>query len=109
MREIDNKNLNSLNFKGIQKPSNDGTTAPETPAVSADSGKEIKDLSNMPAASLGKSQVATDSVEDDMMFLAKNPEQVMQLNAIFEKYQEEHSYEEATRLIDAYRNEFKVK
>lgn len=107
MREIGNNNINSLNFKGIQKPANDTPTVPETPAVPVES-KEIKDLTNMPAASLGKSQVSTDSIEDDMNILLKNPIQVTQLNMIFDKYQENHSYEEATQLLDAYRNEFKV-
>ena len=62
----------------------------------------------MPAASLGKSQVSTDSIEDDMNILLKNPIQVAQLNMVFDKYQETHSYEEATQLLDAYRNEFKI-
>ncbi len=107
MREIGNKNINSLNFTGIQKPANETTTAPEAAPTPVDS-KEIKDLTNMPAASLGKSQVSTDSIEDDMNILLKNPIQVAQLNMIFDKYQDDHSYEEATQLLDAYRNEFKV-
>lgn len=107
MREIGNKNINNLNFTGIQKASNDGTVTPEVQAAPVES-KEIKDLTNMPAASLGKSQVLTDSVESDMNILLKNPTQVAQLNMIFDKYQENHSYEEATQLLDAYRNEFKI-
>ena len=43
MREIDNNSINSLNFKGIQKASNDGVVNPESPAVPAET-KEIKDL-----------------------------------------------------------------
>ncbi len=107
MREIGNKNINNLNFKGIQKASNDGQPIPEAQTTPAES-KEIKDLTNMPAASLGKSQVSTDSVESDMNILLKNPVQVAQMNMIFDKYQENHSYEEATQLLDAYRSEFKV-
>lgn len=107
MREIGNKNINSLNFTGIQKSTNDTSATPETPAAPVES-KEIKDLTNMPAATLGKSQVSTDSIEDDMNILLKNPTQVAQLNMIFDKYQENHSYEEATQLLDAYRNEFKI-
>ena len=107
MREIGNKNINSLNFTGIQKPAADTpATTPETPVTQE--SKEIKDLTNMPAASLGKSQVSTDSIEDDMNILLKNPIQAAQLNMVFDKYQETHSYEEATQLLDAYRNEFKI-
>ena len=71
MREIDNNSINSLNFKGIQKPSNENTVTPDSPAISAET-KEIKDLSNMPAATLGKSQIATDSIENDLKFFEKN-------------------------------------
>ena len=60
----------------------------------------------MPAASLGRSQISSDSTENDMMFLLKNPEEVAQLNMIFDKYQQNHTYEEATLLIDAYKREF---
>ncbi len=39
----------------------------------------------------------------------KNPSEVEQLNKIFDTYQETHSYEEATQLLDAYRREFSSK
>lgn len=52
MREIDNK-LNSVNFKGIQKPSVEEVTTPEVAPASNAETKEIKDLANMPAAALG--------------------------------------------------------
>jgi len=105
MREIDNKNINGLNYKGIQKTTPEGTVIPETPTVQPET-KEIKDLANMPAATLGRSQISSDSTESDMLFLLKNPQEVAQLNMIFDKYQQEHSYEEATQLIDAYKHEF---
>lgn len=104
MREIDNKNINSLNFKGIQKASNDGQ-APETPAVPVEE-KEIKDLSNMPAASLGKSQVASDSLESDMKFLEKNPGLVEGLNKAIDNYAQNHSEEETLQMIEKMHQEF---
>ena len=104
MREIDNKNINSLNFKGIQKASNDGQ-APETPAVPVEE-KEIKDLSNMPAASLGKSQVASDSLESDMKFLEKNPGLVEGLKKAIDNYAQTHSEEETLQMIEKMHQEF---
>ena len=109
MREIDNTNVNGLNYsKSIQKSTNEGAIAPETPAIPQET-KEIKDLAKMPAASLGRSQISSDSTESDMMFLLKNPNDVALMNKIIDKYQENHSYEEATQLIDAYKNEFPTK
>ena len=35
--------------------------------------KEINDLDKVPSASLGRSQITTDTTESDMMFLLKNP------------------------------------
>lgn len=104
MREIDNKNINSLNFKGIQKASNDGQ-ASEVPAVPVEE-KEIKDLSNMPAASLGKSQVASDSLESDMKFLEKNPGLVEELNKAIDSYAQTHSEEETLQMIEKTYQEF---
>lgn len=108
MREIDNKNINGVNYKGIQKPAAESQNLPEPPVVQPEA-KEIKDLGNMPAAAIGRSQISSDSTESDMMFLLKNPVEVAQLNMIFDKYQQEHSYEEATQLIDAYKHEFMTK
>lgn len=109
MREIDNKNINGLNYTtGIQKTTSEGSVMPEPPVVQQEE-KEIKDLGKMPAATLGRSQISSDSTENDMMFLLKNPQEVAQLNMIFDKYQKEHSYEEATQLIDAYKHEFLTK
>lgn len=107
MREIDNK-INNTNFMGIQKAQEAAPVAPEEVATPVES-KEIKDLSGMPSASIGRSQITSDSLETDMQILAKNPAQVEQLNQIFEKFQENHTYEEATQLMDAYRQEFMVK
>lgn len=108
MREIDNKNINNVNYKGIQKASNDTPTMPEAPAAPAET-KEISDLGKVPSASLGRSQINTDTTESDMLFLMKNPSEVEQLNKIFDNYQETHSYEEATQLLEAYRREFSSK
>lgn len=108
MREIDNNNINGVNYKGIQKAAAETPALPENPVAQPET-KEIKDLGSMPAATIGRSQISSDSTESDMMFLLKNPNEVAQLNMIFDKYQKEHSYEEATQLIDAYKHEFMTK
>jgi hypothetical protein len=109
MREIDHNNINKLNFKGIQKASNDGTVQPESQPVAPAEQKEIKDLANMPAASLGKSQVASDSIEGDLKFLEKNPELVAKLNQVIDEYAANHSEEETLQMIEKMHQEFVVK
>lgn len=108
MREIDNQNINKVNFKGIQKPAAETALPSETPAVPAET-KEINDLEKVPSASLGRSLISADTIESDMQFLMKNPKEVAQLNQIFDKYAESHSYEEASKLLDAYKHEFSAK
>jgi hypothetical protein len=108
MREIDNNKMNSVNFKGIQKPVNDAQVPAETPAVQQET-KEIKDLANMPAASLGKSQVASDSLDSDMKFLEKKPELVEELNNVIDKYAETHSEEDTMKMIEKIHQEFVAK
>lgn len=100
MREIDN-NLKGVNFQGIQhKSMNEENTQPQTPAAPAQETKEIKDLSKMPAAFLGKSQVANNSTEADMQFLAKNYEKVEKLNKQFDAYAQKYGYEKATQMLE---------
>ena len=71
--------------------------------------KEIKDLANMPAASLGKSQVASDSIEGDLKFLEKNPELVAKLNQVIDEYAANHSEEETLQMIEKMHQEFVAK
>lgn len=101
MREIDN-NLNNVNFKGISKrPINEEPTQPQpTPAPAQE--KEIKDLANMPAAFLGKSQIASDSTETDMQLFIKNPEKIEKVNDLFDAYAEKFGYDEAVRMLDEF-------
>mgnify|MGYP006872973123 CR=1 FL=1 len=108
MREIDN-NLNNMKVPEIQKSIvEEPVVSEQVPAV-AEGTKEIKDLKNMPEAALGKSQISTDSLDKDMQFLIKYPNEVEALNQMFDKFQDQHSYEEAVQLLDAYRKEFIVK
>ena len=109
MREIDHNNINKVNFKGIQKTSNDGTVQPEAQQPAPAEQKEIKDLENMPAASLCKSQVASDSIEGDLKFLEKNPELVAKLNQVIDEYAASHSEEETLQMIEKMHQEFVVK
>ena len=41
-----------------------------------------------------------------LMFMLKNTKHVERMNAIIDKYMENHSLEDAIQLIDAYKNEF---
>lgn len=109
MREIEN-NLNNVNFKGIQaaKPITEETANVETPAAPVEQ-KEIKDLKNMPAAELGKSQVASDSIETDLKFLQKHPQLVAELNEAMDKYAQNHSEEETLQMFEKMHQEFATK
>ncbi|MBO6257102.1 hypothetical protein J6N69_03610 [bacterium] len=109
MREIEN-NLNNVNFKGIaQKPVVEETTAKAEVPVAPSEQKEIKDLKNMPAAELGRSQVASDSVETDLKFLQKHPQLVAELNAAMDKYAQTHSEEETMQMFEKMHQEFVAK
>ncbi len=109
MREIDHNNINSLNFKGLQKVTNDGAL-PQSETISAETEtKEIKDLANMPAASLGKSQIASDSIDSDLKFLEKNPKLVAELNKAIDAYAQTHSEEDTLKMIEKMHQEFVAK
>lgn len=111
MREINKNNMNSVNFKGIRKPAAENA-APAESAASAPANaesKEIKDLSNLPAAALGKSMVASDSLESDMKFLEKNPALVAQLNQAIDSYAQNHSEEDTLKMIEKVHEEFVTK
>ena len=106
MREIDNNKMNSLHFNGIQKVSKEVAPAQEVSASSEIQHEEISDLSNLPAASLGKSQVNPDSLEADMKFLEKNPQLVQTINKAIDNYSENHSEEETLQMIEKTHQEF---
>ena len=61
----------------------------------------------MPAASLGKSQVAaSDSIENDMKVFAKNPELAEKLNVLIDEYAKNHTEEETIKFMDSAIHEF---
>jgi hypothetical protein len=107
MREINNKNINSLSYQGIQKTGEVQVPA-ETAPVQAET-KEINDLANMPAASLGKSQISSDSIENDLKFMEKNPQLAQALNAAIDKFADEHSEEETLQFIEKMHQELVAK
>ncbi len=112
MGEINNNNLNNLNFaSGVQKP-----VIKETPEVEQTDAvkpqveeKEINDLKNMPAATLGQSQVTADTLENDMKVLAKKPELVEKINAVIDEYAKDHTEEETLKFMDSAVQEFFAK
>lgn len=106
MREIEN-NLNNVNFKGIpSKPAAEDVTAKVEVSVAPTEQREIKDLKNMPAAELGKSQVASDSIETDLKFLQKHPHLVEELNNAIDRYAQNHSEEETLQMFEKMHREF---
>lgn len=108
MREIDNNKISSVNFQNIQKPVQEGAV-PEVPSQQPKETKEINDLSAMPAASLGKSQVSSDSIEGDMKFLEKNPALASAITQAIDKYAETHTEDETLQMIEKAHQEFVVK
>lgn len=99
MREIDN-NINNVNFKGIQKPVQADIVPEETVAQPPKETKEINDLANVPEATLGKSQISSDSIESDMKFLEKNPKLAMAINSAIDNYAANHSEEDTLKMIE---------
>ena len=109
MREIENK-LNNVNFKGIQKTAAEETAQVQPQVAPVPEQRQIDDLKNMPAASLGKSQVAaSDSIENDMKTFTKHPELAGKLNEVIEEYSKTHSEEETLKFMDAAIQEFFAK
>lgn len=105
MREIDNNKPNSINFTAIPRTAQD-EPAVEVKPVSAQETKELNDLSAMPAASLGKSQVTSDSIEGDMKFLEKNPAIAKAIIQAVDKYAETHTEEETIQMLEKTHQEF---
>ncbi len=108
MREIDNNNINSVNFKGIQKPVQEETVSEIQPQQPKET-KKINDLSAMPTAFLGKSQVSPDSIEGDMKFLEKNPALAKAITQAIDKYAQTHTEDETLQMIEKAHQEFVAK
>ncbi len=107
MREIDNNKPNSVNFTSIPKIAQEEPVA-ET-AAPVQETKELSDLSAMPAASLGKSQVTPDSIEGDMKFLEKNPAVAKAIMQAVDKYAQTHTEEETLQMLEKAHQEFASK
>lgn len=110
MREIEN-NLNNVQFKGIQKPQT-GENVPSEPSANAafEPHKQIDDLSMLPEASLGKSQVPQRTlkrqIEADMKTFEKKPNLVAEVDKAIENYAKTHTEEETLQYIETAINEF---
>jgi len=110
MREINNNNSNSLNFSGVQKLDNQkDSQAPvlDTNLAESTSLPETKDLSQMPAAVTGRSLVSkTDSIDNDIKFMMKNPAFCAKANEFFDIAEQQSDYENAAKLMDGFVKEF---
>lgn len=107
MREINN-NSNSLNFSGVQKLNHQKDNQPldinleENPEL-----PESSDLSQMPAAVTGRSLISkTDSIDNDIKFMMKNPAFCAKANEFFDIAEEQTNYENAAKLMDGFVKEF---
>ena len=106
MREIENNKPNStVNFQGIPKPAQEESVEDKTPKAAQET-KELNDLSAMPAASLGQSQVVSDTVASDMKFLEKNPAVAKAVIAAVDKYAETHTEAETLEMLEKAHHEF---
>ena len=106
MREIDNNKLNSVNFQGLPKFT--GSPNEQIEDIPNPQGStEINDLSALPSATLGKSQVnAPDGVETDMKFFEKNPELASAIINAVDNYAQTHSEEETLQMLEKCHQEF---
>lgn len=105
MREIDNNKPNStVNFQGIPKPAQEEPIAEAQ--QTAHETKELNDLSAMPAASLGQSQVTSDSIGSDMKFLEKNPAIANAIMQAVDKYAQTHTEDETLQMLEKAHQEF---
>lgn len=109
MREIDNNMPTGVNFKGGIQPvpqKDENQNSQQQTFSQPEEGKEINDLSNMPAASLGKSQVSVDNINSDIAEFEKNPELTQKLNDIIDEYSKTHTQEQTLKFMDATIQEF---
>lgn len=115
MREINNTPANGINPVSQVKKADTPATPTET--VAGNNTKEIKDLANTPAESLGRSQVApSDNLEQDLKTIldcANDPEKLQKAcenmekaNKFFEITAKTVGEEKALALMKAYADEF---
>ncbi|MBP3924924.1 hypothetical protein J6E39_06755 [bacterium] len=119
MREINNQQPGNMpqpiSSKKVDVKEN--LTEDIKPEISSEPQKEIKDLANMPAETLGRSQVtAPDTIENDIKMMIENPEAIEKANKFYDMAEkvlaskgDPEAAEKATLLADAYRKEFLAK
>ena len=66
-------------------------------------------MANVPEASLGKSQISSDSIENDLKFLEKNPKLAQELNRAIDNYAKTHTEDETLKMIEKVHQEFVAK
>lgn len=109
MREINN-NSSNLNFSNIQKLNHQKENQSDAFDTNQSDNSELpesSDLSQMPAAVTGRSLISkTDSVDNDVKFMMKNPELCSSANEFFDIAEQQTNYENAAKLMDGYVKEF---
>lgn len=109
MREINN-NSNSLNFSGVQRLNLQKDNQSEALEANTEGNPELtesSDLSQMPTAVTGRSLISkTDSIDNDIKFMMKNPAFCAKANEFFDVAEEQTDYENAAKLMDGFVKEF---
>lgn len=106
------KNVNNLNMGKVHMQ-------PQTEAIKKETKElnniEITDFKNPATEALGRSQVASglDNLENNILYMIKNPDAVKQANAFFDNAYETlkasgntEAYEKSTQYMDAFKTEF---
>lgn len=107
------KNVNNVNVGKIHVQPHE-ISKKETKETS---NIEIKDFKNPATEALGRSQVkSADNLENNILYMMKHPDEVMQANAFFDNAYNtlkaggvEEAYEKSTQYMDAFKNEFLTK
>ncbi len=109
MREINN-NSSNLNFSGIQKLNHQKDNQSDAFDINPSDNSELpesSDLSQMPTAVIGRSLISkSDSVDNDVKFMMKNPDLCANANKFFDIAEEQSNYENAAKLMDGFVKEF---
>lgn len=109
MREIDNNMSTGVNFKGGIQPvpqKDENQNSQQQTFSQPEESEKINDLSQMFAASLGKSQIAPDNINNNMAVYAKKPELTQELVKIIDEYSKTHTQEETLQFMDTTIHEF---
>ena len=101
MREIENNKPHSVNFQAIPPKTIQDESSEINSAVVQQQSNNINDLSALPSASLGQSQVSSsDSIAKDMKFFERNPELATAIIKAIDTYAQTHTDDETLQFLE---------